>query len=160
MLNAKTRLISLGVVLVALTLAPAVEAKAKHSYDAQLLTGALQTENGYPGVGGTAVLAGVLENSEFGSGATIAQVTIADVEANVVSFEGTEVDYYTRGSQRNKFTGTATIEGDGSQTLVIHGGFTGGTGAYKGAKGRYTFHGTTPPGGTVTTGSSHGSVRF
>jgi hypothetical protein len=160
MLKTTTRLIGLGVVLAALVLAPGAEAKAKHSYQADILTATLQTDNGYPGVGGTALIAGSLDSSAFGSGAVVDHVTVTGIEGSVVSFEGTEVDYYARGTQRNTFTGTATIASDGSQSLAVNGRFTGGTGRYKGAKGRYEFEGTVAAGATIVVGHSSGRVAY
>ena len=160
MLKATTRIIGLAAVLGALVLAPGAEAKAKHSYEADISTATLQTDNGYPGVGGTALIAGSLDNSAFGSGAVIDHVTVTGIEGSVVSFEGTEVDYFARGSMRNEFTGTATIAGDGSQSLAVNGRFTGGTGRYKGAKGRYAFEGNVAAGSTLVIGHSTGRVSY
>jgi hypothetical protein len=79
---------------------------------------------------------------------------------NVIAFKGTEIDYFADGSARNKFTGTSTIQADGSQSVVVNGRVTGGTARYKGATGTYRFTGTVPPGSTVLTGRSSGTIAF
>ena len=76
------------------------------------------------------------------------------------SFTGTEVDYLAAGSWRSTFTGTATVQPDGAQEVAVNGRFKGGTGSYRGAKGTYEFTGTTPPGSTVLTGRSTGSITY
>jgi hypothetical protein len=112
-------------------------------------------------VGGTAVLTGTLKTKPFGPGAAVDHVTITgQPEANVFAFSGTEVDFLRDGTWQNRFTGTATVQEDGSQALAIKGRFTGGTGRYKGATGGFTYTGTTPAGSSVSVGSSHGAVTF
>jgi hypothetical protein len=95
-------------------------------------------------------------------------------QANVFTFEGTEVDVFADGTAGNTFTGTATVQSDGSQAIVIHGSYAqgrnqgpnqvlfgpGGTGRYKGVTGSYTYTGTIPAGSNVATGSSSGSMTF
>ena len=60
----------------------------------------------------------------------------------------------------SKYTGTDTVQPDGSQQVVVGGRFTGGTGAYRGAKGTYKFTGAVPSGSTVLTGHSSGSITY
>jgi len=98
--------------------------------------------------------------SSLGAGAVVDRVKITGVEGNVVSFIGGEVDYFARGTQSNIFAGTATIEPDGSQKLAVEGRFTGGTGAYRGAKGHYRFAGTAAPGASTVNGHSSGSLTY
>ena len=81
-------------------------------------------------------------------------------QPNVFSFSGTEVDYFAAGSWRSTFTGTATVQPDGSQAVALNGRFKGGTGTYGGAKGTYHFTGTVPSGSTVLTGHSTGSITY
>ena len=95
-------------------------------------------------------------------------------QANVFTFEGTEVDLFADGTAGNTLTGTATVQADGSQAIVIHGRLTqgrnrgadqvlfgpGATGRYKGATGSYTYTGTIPAGSNVATGTSSGTMTY
>lgn len=141
-------------------------AKAKgprktHRYKSTISSATLSTAKGYPGTGGTAVLAGAMRLTGFGEGALVDHVKITgQPESNVFSFSGTEVDYLAVGSWRSTYTGTATVQTDGSQKVTLNGRFTGGTGTYRGAKGTYHFTGTVPSGSTVLTGHSTGSITY
>jgi hypothetical protein len=130
-------------------------------YGAQVVAAPMTTRDGYPGVGGRAVLIGSLESTAFGSGAVVDRVRITGVSApNVVAFKGREVDYFADGSLRNRFTGTSTIQEDGSQHVVLSGIFTGGTRRYRGAAGTYDYTGEVLPGSAMLTGHSTGKVTF
>jgi hypothetical protein len=132
-----------------------------HEYKSTISSATLSTANGYPGPGGTAVLAGAMRLTGFGEGALVDRVKITgQPEPNVFSFSGTEVDYLAAGSWRSSYTGTSTVQSDGSQEVTLNGRFTGGTGAYKGAKGTYHFTGAVPSGSTVLTGHSTGSITY
>jgi len=159
MLN-MTRTIVLAAVLAAVAATPAGAATKKtYKYTSTVLSGPVSTANGYPGLGGTATLAGSLKSKPFGDGAVVDRVTITgQPQPNVIAFKGTEVDYYSDGSLRNTLTGTATISADGTQNIVVNGRITGGTARYKGATGSYRFTGTTPPGSTVLSGGSTGTI--
>jgi hypothetical protein len=139
----------------------AVAKKTSHKYSANVTIATMSTGGGYPAPGGTALFAGVVETNAFGDGATVDHATTTGQPAsNVISFKGTEVDYYERGAVRSKFTGTSTVGSDGSQQLAIKGVFHGGSGSFRGATGHFTFKGTVPPGSTITSGSSTGSIVY
>ena len=131
--------------------APARSSKADvrrktHKYKSTISSATLSTANGYPAPGGTALMAGAMRLTGFGQGAVVDRVKITgQPKPNVFSFSGTEVDYFAAGSWRSSFTGTATVQPDGSQAVALNGRFRGGTGTYSGAKGTYHFTGTTPP---------------
>jgi hypothetical protein len=146
----------------AVAVAPGLaQAKTTRNYTATLQSAPLATGNGYPAPGGTALLAGSVQARPFGNGALIDRVTITSQPApNVFAFEGTERVFFGAGTQRNRFTGTATVQADGSQVVAVSGRYTGGTGRYRGASGRYTFSGTVAPGSTVLIGSSRGRVSY
>ena len=132
-----------------------------HKYKSTISSATLSTANGYPGTGGTALLAGSMRLTGFGEGALVDRAKITgQPKPNVFSFSGTEVDYLAAGSWRSTYTGTATLKPDGSQEFTVNGRFTGGTGTYKGATGRYRFTGTVPSGSTVLTGHSTGSITY
>ena len=132
-----------------------------HTYKSTISSATLSTENGYPGTGGTAVLAGAMRLTGFGEGALVDHLRITgQPKPNVFRFSGTEVDYLPAGTWRSKYTGTDTLQPDGTQKVTVNGRFTGGTGAYRGAKGTYHFTGTAPPGSTVMTGHSTGTITY
>ena len=155
-----TRVLMLAAVVAAVAAGPAA-AKKTHRYTSTLVSNTLSTGNGYPGQGGTALLAGSLKTNTLGAGAVVDHVTITgQPQSNVIAFKGSEVDFFAAGSMRNTFTGTSTINHDGSQDVVVNGRFTGGTARYKSATGSYRFSGTVPAGSTVLSGHSKGSVVF
>jgi hypothetical protein len=132
-----------------------------HTYKSAISSATLSTGNGYPGPDGTAVLAGSMRLTGFGEGALVDRLKITgQPKPNVFSFVGREVDYLASGSWRSNYTGTDTIQPDGSQKITVDGRFTNGTGKYRGAKGTYHFAGTVPPGSTVLTGHSNGSITY
>lgn len=136
-------------------------ARRTHRYKSTISSATLSTANGYPGPGGTAVLAGSMQLTGFGEGALVDRLKITgQPKPNVFSFSGTEVDYLARGSWRSTYTGTDSVQPDGSQEVTVNGRFTGGTGRYRGAKGTYHFTGTAPSGSTVLTGRSTGSITY
>ena len=158
MLHHRGRLIAPAALLALLALVPAAVAKTV-TYKAHLVSAPLATGSGYPAPGGTAVLAGTLTFGQFGNGASIAHVTITgQPQPNVFAFKGTELDLVPTGSVRNRFTGTSTVQPDGSQQVKITGRFTGGTGRFRGATGSYAFTGTAPAGSMIVTGDSTGRI--
>jgi hypothetical protein len=156
----RTPIILLIAMLAALAAAPSATARSSHKYHAKVVNGTLTSDNGYPGIGGTALLVGSLD-STLGDGAVVDRVMVTGhPEPNVFTFIGGEVDYFARGTQHNLFAGTATIQPDGSQKLVVEGRYTGGTGVYQGARGHYRFVGTASPGATTVTGHSSGRLTY
>jgi hypothetical protein len=174
MLNHK-RAVALAAIVGLLATAPVAAAKTTHQYSSTVTSAPVSTANGYPAPGGTAVFTGSLTTNAFGAGTVIDHVTITDQpRSNQLTFKGTEVDLFADGSAGNTFTGTVTINDDGSQTVVVDGRFVpgrnrsrnpilfgpGGTGRYHGATGSYRFTGTTPAGSNVTSGTSAGTIAF
>ena len=148
--------------LAALAVLGTSTAQAKtHKYTSVIQTAMLSSAGGYPNPGGTAVLAGTWKTPQYGNGAVVDRVTITGHPTpETFTFKGTEVGFVLLGTFKDSFTGTATIQPDGSQKLVSQGKFIGGTGAYRGAKGSFKFSGSTAPGGTVVTGKSAGSIAY
>jgi hypothetical protein len=143
-----------------LAVSPA-HAKSLHHYTSVIRSTAVSTASGYPAPGGTAVLTGTWDTKLFGAGAIVDHVQITG-QPNPTTFEfkGTEVCFAPNGTIRDAFTGTAVVQADGSQKLSTKGSFTGGTGAYKGAKGRFTFTGSTAPGSQIVVARSSGTVTY
>jgi len=142
---------------------PTAEAKTRtsHFYGSTITDTAVSTARDYPAPGGTAVLAGTWSTHRFGDGAVVDRVTMTGhPSANTFTFRGTEVGFVRLGTFKDVLTGIATIQPNGTQALVIHGRFVGGTGAYQGATGRYTFSGSTAPGTSVVSGHSIGTIWY
>src|SRR4051812_20702673 len=151
---------SLALLAVALAV-PAAQAKSRHSYTSTIQSTALSTGSGYPAPGGTAVLSGTWNTKLFGAGSVVDHVKITgQPDPTTFAFKGTEVCFAPAGTIRDTFTGTAAVLPDGSQKLAIKGTITGGSGAYKGAKGTYSFTGATAPGSLVVNGHSAGTLTY
>ena len=56
--------------------------------------------------------------------------------------------------------GSGSVAPGGSISVTGSGQITKGTGKYKGAKGKFTFEGTTPANSTVTTFTVTGSIKY
>jgi hypothetical protein len=145
--------------LTAVAAAPA-QAKSSHAYKSVIESATLSTGNGYPGAGGTAILAGTWATNAFGQGAVVDHITITGQSGSTISFKGTEVCFVAKGTFRDTFTGTDTVASDGSQKVVTSGRFIGGTGAYKGAKGKFKYSGAAPSGSNVVHGRSSGTIVY
>jgi hypothetical protein len=159
-----TLIISLLAAAVA-ALAAAVPASAsqqtQHRYTSVIRSMPLSTAHGYPAVGGTAVLAGTWTTSLYGTGALVDHVTITgNPTPTTFTFRGTEVGYLPNGTFKDTFTGTSTVQPDGSQFLSTKGRITGGTSAYRGAKGSFKYRGSTVPGSSLIGGWSIGTVSY
>lgn len=167
MIKTPTRILLLVLLVVFAVSGPAAavaktkQTKAKHNYSSTLKSALLSTENGFPNPGGVGWQAGTLKTRPFGDGGVLDKITITGrPAANVLSFQGLEVDYLPAGMLFNTLTGTATVQADGSQKVALRGRFTGGTLRFRGATGSYTFTGTIASGSTVTTGHSSGSISY
>ena len=137
------------------------QARTNHRYTSVIRTAPLSTAGGYPAPGGTAVVAGTWTTNLYGSGALVDRVRITGhPNATTFTFRGTEVGFVALGTLKDTFTGTATVQPDGSQKLVTSGRFTGGTGPYRGARGSFTFTGSTAPGSSVVNGRSSGTISY
>jgi hypothetical protein len=155
--------IGLIALLVVLGASGTAQAKGKvtHKYTSTVQTAPLATDDGYPAPGGTALIAGTLETKPLGSGAVVDRVQITGQPApNVFAFTGKETDFFAAGTMRNTFTGTATVQPDGSQVVAVEGRYTGGTARYRGVSGRYTFNGIVEPGSTLLVGHSSGKFAY
>lgn len=143
------------------TVASTAQARTNHHYTSTIRTAALSTAGGYPAPGGTAVVAGTWTTNLYGNGALVDRVTITGhPNATAFTFRGTEVGFVALGTLKDTFTGTATVQPDGSQRLVTTGRFTGGTGPYRRARGSFKFAGSTAPGSSVVNGRSSGTISY
>ena len=143
------------------TVASTAQARTNHRYTSVIQTAPLSTASGYPAPGGTAVVAGTWTTNLYGKGAVVDRVRITGNPTPVTfTFRGTEVCFTALGTLKDSFTGTATVQPDGSQKVVSNGRFTGGTGAYRGATGTFKYTGSTAPGSSVLNGRSAGTISY
>jgi hypothetical protein len=140
------------------------QAKTKtksHYYASAIESAPVSTGSGYPGVGGTAVLVGTWTTLRFGNGALVDYVTVTGHPTPATfTFKGTEIAYVSRGTFTDTFTGTVTVQSNGSQNVVTRGRVISGTGAYRGVTGRFRFTGATAPGSSVLSGQSAGTLSY
>lgn len=146
----------------AIAFTPAAQAHAKTvNYTTKDTLATLSTGNGYPNPGGTALLAGTIQAKPFGAGALVDHVKITGhPEPNVFTFKGVETVFYAHGTMRDTYTGTSTVNDDGSLDLVTTGTYTGGTGRYKGTTGHYKSNARAESGSTIVHGTSSGRVIY
>jgi hypothetical protein len=155
------RTIALAAVAALAMVASTAQARTNHRYTSVIQTAPLSTAAGYPAPGGTAVIAGTWKTNRYGAGAVIDRVTITGRPGPATfAFRGTEVCFVAFGTFKDTFTGTAAVQPDGSQKIVTQGRFTGGTGAYRGAKGSFKFTGSTAPGSSLVDGRSAGTISY
>jgi hypothetical protein len=114
---------------------------------------------GYPAVGGSAVLAGPLNQQPGGAGAQVDHITTTGHPArDVFTSRATDVHYLPDGTQRFKFASTDTLGADGSLRIVGSGSLTAGTGAYRGASGGFSFVCIAPSATAIITCHAKGTV--
>jgi|1185.fasta_scaffold237937_2 hypothetical protein len=136
-------------------------APRSHPYTSVIRTTMLSSALDYPNPKGTAVLGGTLHLDPFGDGTLIDHVTIVGRPApTVTTFTGREVDKMAGGTVRSVFTGWSVLQPDGALGIGVSGRVTGGTGAFRGAAGTYRFTGSMPPGSSVTSGRSSGTLTY
>ena len=154
-----SRTIALSIALAAAL--PSVAGAATQRYTSSIQSGPVATRDGYPALNGTAVLSGHLKTTVSGEGALIDHVKIVgNPMPNVFTLTGTEVAYFERGAVRSAFTGWALLHPDGTLAIRVSGHITGGTGAYRRARGTYEFTGATPAGSSITKGGSTGTITY
>jgi hypothetical protein len=137
------------------------QAKTQHRYTSVIESLVLSSGGGYPAPGGTAILVGSWATSLLGTGALIDHLTITGHPTPATfTFRATETGFLALGTFNDVFTGTATVEPNGAQKVSAKGRVIGGTGAYRGAKGSFTFNGATAPGSTLLFGHSAGTVSY
>jgi hypothetical protein len=154
----KTLFTSAAIALVLATSAATANAGTTHRYTSTLQEVVQSTANGYPEVGGTSVSSGTW-TSPFGTAPFVDYITISGHPSPAVfTFTGIEVDFLANGMLLSTFSGWAMVRDDGSISVADTGHFTGGTDAYRAARGTYRFTGTTPPGSNTTTGRETGTL--
>lgn len=99
----------------------------------------ISSHHGYPGVGGSAVLSGPLNQAPGGLGAEVDHITTTGHPSpKTFTYHARGIDYVTHGSERFVFSATSTLEPDGTIRLTGAGTITGGTDRYRRLSGRFT----------------------
>jgi len=151
----------LALAVVAPTLAGATKGQKKHkcSFDVTGLFAQVKVNSGNPPLSGSNTDAGVLDGKlchKAFHGAS-RQVNTYPTPGK---FKSRGLSFGPRGSISAKFTGTGTLNADGSTSFSGSGKITGGTGIYKGATGSLSFTGTSPKDSTVATQRITGKIKY
>jgi hypothetical protein len=104
---------------------------------------------------GRLVLSGPINSPGFGKGTATELATINPNGTTVADFTAK----FRYGTLRGTTNATLTPDPAGGSTIVGKGKITGGTRAYKGGKGKYTYTGHSQPDGTITA-TLKGKVTF
>jgi hypothetical protein len=107
----------------------------------------------------TGTSAGVFSGRPFGTGAVVQRVTVTSIAGPVIGTKVTFTIFTANGSITGTGRGRRRINADGTVTTVSARAITGGTGAYRDARGHLTVTGTTAANG-ITTSHWTGSVRY
>ncbi len=161
-------LITLAIAVIALStdaaLTLAKGKTTKHKVNATVRLTTLDQSPTYPSPGSTLVDTGTVK-SKLGNGAAVQNTTVTGhPTATTYTLKFTATDFYARGTIKASATGTATANADGSVTVSGSGHYTGGTGLYKKANGKFTFTGGAPAPVTgkpnVLTAKVTGSISY
>jgi hypothetical protein len=141
----KRRIGMFAVLLLVAAVPPAaLAAKAKsHSVSATLRVVNLSTQ-GNPPLSGSSVTVGTGSGS-LGTGAIVGNATYA-----APNFASKFTLFLAKGTIKGSFTGTGSVNQDGSGSGTGSGKVLGGTGIYKGATGKFTFTAAVPASGPST----------
>jgi hypothetical protein len=113
----------------------------------------------YPNPGSKAVNAGTISGKPA-SGAVVQHITITGhPTATTYTLKATATDFYAHGMTRSSFSAVAIAQPSGALTVAGHGHCTGGTGAYRGARGTFSFAGAAPPSAPLVA-HLRGTIRY
>ena len=99
----------------------------------------------YPNPGSRAVAVGTVSGSGP-SGAVLQRFRITGhPTATTYTLKGTDTAFSAHGSVNSAFSVTVSVQSDGSAKLTGSGSYTGGTGRYAKATGKFTLAGRIPP---------------
>jgi hypothetical protein len=148
----------------ATTVPATATAKKEHHFTLTNRVRVIESGEGFPNVGSTAVLAGAIDLKLDGKvihGAAVPQLTVTGGDlTSGLEFKLDERWYLPQGSIKSAGRGTAMLQSDSS---VIQNGelrFTGGTGAFRGATGKDTFTGSQPNPDATATVNDSGTISY
>jgi hypothetical protein len=147
------------------TIIPATaSAKKEHHFTLTNRVRIIESGEGFPNVGSTAVLAGAIDLKLDGKvihGAAIPRVTVTGGDlASGLEFKLDERWYLPQGSIKSVGRAKTTLQSDSS---VIQNGeltFTGGTGAFRDATGKDTFTGSQANPDATATVNDNGTISY
>jgi hypothetical protein len=145
------------------TVVPAVAAKKTTVRFTETETSApIATDANFPAVGSHQLGAAVITTNAFGRGdkAQISRLTVTAGTAANLTYVATGTDFFAAGTQRWKVTGRAVLHSNGNITSTGRGTYVGGTGAYQGARGSFTFRSTQPTLTAPTVLKSAGTIVY
>ncbi len=163
----------IGTLLVALVAASSVAAAASatkgHSHAIKFtivendISSTSANPNGPPAVGTTIVSAGIVTQKPGGSGANVDHVTVTSLSLSnhTDTLTGRTTIFLGRGTMIAKLAVADKVSSNGTITFQGTGTYAGGTGAYKGIVGHFSFtgeKGTAP--GSVTTIRATGRATY
>ena len=120
-------------------------AAVKHHVSQTVKVSSISQSSNYPNPGSRNTSAGTVTGT-LGSGAIVQKLLITGhPTVTTYTFSATSTGFYAHGTTKVSVTGTATAQANGSTTVAGHGHYTGGTGRYRGARGKFSFTGTIPP---------------
>jgi hypothetical protein len=121
------------------------QAKRSHHFSVTAQLVVISRSAGYPALGSSVESAGILKSTLAGNGAQVQTLTITGhPTATTYTFKGTSTDFYSHGTLKSRFTGTATVHANGSASLTGSGHYTGGTDRFRRASGKFTVTGSAP----------------
>ena len=133
------------------------------SFDLTGLFSQVKVNSGSPPVNGSDTDGAIIDGKFCGKtqhGAARLTSTYTSTSPTSSSFTGKVTSFGPRGSLKGTATGSGSINSDGSVSFSGSGKIRGGTGAYKGARGSFTFTGSIPPGSDIATQHITGRVRY
>jgi hypothetical protein len=142
---------------------PAVAAKKKTVHFTETETSApIATDANFPAIGCHQLNAAVITTKAFGPGdkAQISRLRVTGGTAANLTYVAAGTDFFASGTQRWKVTGRAVLHPNGSITSTGRGTYVGGTGAYRGARGSFTFSSTQPTLTAPTVLKSAGKIVY
>jgi hypothetical protein len=142
-------------------LAGAAKAHKKHkcSFDVTGLFAAVKVNSGNPPLSGSDSDAGQLDGKLCHKPLHGASRQVNNYPTPG-KFTSKGVSFGPRGSLKASFTGTGTLNADGSTSFSGSGKITGGTGIYKGATGTLSFTGSAAKDSTVATQHVTGKLKY
>jgi hypothetical protein len=141
----KHRLFGVALVGAALAGGAIAQAATKRHVRQTIKLATISQSATYPNPGSKALDAGTVSGT-LGGGAIVQHITITGhPHPTTYTFKGTNTSFFAHGTIKSSFSGVATAQLNGSFTVAGHGHYTGGTNAFLGARGKYSFTGSAPP---------------
>jgi hypothetical protein len=149
------KLLCVTVILGVMALAAAPAQAARYNIDSTVVLNTIGATGNPPISGSGQDYAGSI-NGALGSGAVLGHNDFPTTG----EFQGTFRAFYKKGTLKATLSGSGGPAPGGGISFTGSGQITKGTGKFKGAKGKFTFTGSSPPSSTITTFEIDGSVKY